>query len=269
MTFYIESIGVSGPGLDSWQELCAILRGEKSYQYQHMTAVKPTLLPANERRRTTPLIKLALKVGEEAMSAATLAPDSVASVFSSSEGDTGIIDKICTALNLDGKPVSPTQFHNSVHNAPAGYWAIGTGSRRFSSSIAAADAGFATGMLETIALVACENQPTILICYDESMPESFAGKSYVKEAGAVALLITPERTESSLAGFDVMVMDISESAVNASREVDDNASWLESMQNMNPAFNALPLLSLIAQQQAGEVMLSNHQQALKVVIEPC
>ena len=52
------------------------------------------------------------------------------SVFGSVNGDGAVVDAILEALAGPTASVSPTQFHNSVHNAAAGYWSIGTGSRR-------------------------------------------------------------------------------------------------------------------------------------------
>ena len=40
-----------------------------------------------------------------------------------------VIHEICEALATDEREVSPTRFHNSVHNASAGYWGIATRSQ--------------------------------------------------------------------------------------------------------------------------------------------
>src|SRR5690606_40428753 len=69
-----------------------------------------------------------------------------AAVFASSGGDYPIIDQICKALCEPERLVSPTQFHNSVHNSAAGYWSIATGSRAPSTSISAFDDTFAAGL---------------------------------------------------------------------------------------------------------------------------
>ena len=43
--------------------------------------------------------------------------------------------------------ISPTQFHNSVHNAAAGYWHIAAGSAAPSLSVGGHDGAFAAGLL--------------------------------------------------------------------------------------------------------------------------
>ncbi|MEW8383556.1 MAG: beta-ketoacyl synthase chain length factor, partial [Candidatus Thiodiazotropha taylori] len=125
----IEKIGVVAQGINNWPEASALLQGEDDYQGGELPPLKPSMLKPNERRRTTRTIKIALQAAEEALQGFT-GSESLASVFSSSEGDLDIIDQICLALTEEGRPVSPTQFHNSVHNAPAGYWSIGAGARQ-------------------------------------------------------------------------------------------------------------------------------------------
>ena len=50
--------------------------------------------------------------------------------------------------------ISPTRFHNSVHNAAAGYWTIGAGCMQATTALSAYDATFAEGLLEALAQLA-------------------------------------------------------------------------------------------------------------------
>jgi uncharacterized repeat protein (TIGR01451 family) len=59
------------------------------------------------------------------------------SVFSSAHGDLAIVDALCRSLAQDPQLLSPMRFHNSVHNATSGYWAIGCRSREASTAVAA------------------------------------------------------------------------------------------------------------------------------------
>ena len=63
---YLHGIGLLAPGLESWQQTQSILRGDTPYQPNEVKLVAPTLLPANERRRTTRTIRLALQVAQMA-----------------------------------------------------------------------------------------------------------------------------------------------------------------------------------------------------------
>jgi hypothetical protein len=60
---------------------------------------------------------------DPAVAAALLAAET-ASVFTSSGGDGDVIHHICETLTQPGREVLLTRFHNSVHNAPAGYYQL-------------------------------------------------------------------------------------------------------------------------------------------------
>ena len=162
----IDFIGLCAPGMSNWEEAQGILRNEQPFEYAELPSMKPQVLPPNERRRVTRLIKIALQVACEVSELSALEANGVPNVFASSLGDIEITDKICRALATDEKPVSPTQFHNSVHNAPAGYWSIATASKQNSTSLSAHDASFAAGLLETACLVNQEAEKALLVAYD-------------------------------------------------------------------------------------------------------
>src|SRR5215813_2445524 len=139
----IEGIGLLGPGLADWTAFLAVLEGRAPYIRQPTALPAPQGLPPAERRRTGRVVKLALAVGLEATSRAGLDPASLPAVFASSGGDGHNCHEICQALSLEERLISPTRFHNSVHNAAAGYWSIATGSQIASNAICAFDASFA------------------------------------------------------------------------------------------------------------------------------
>ena len=62
--------------------------------------------------------------------------------------------------------MSPTKFHNSVHNAAAGYWTIGTGCMAPSNSLSGYECSFAAGLLEAAAQCAADRRPVLLVGFD-------------------------------------------------------------------------------------------------------
>ena len=64
---FVDAVGLSAPGLPSWTEGSATLRGEHSYLYAPLPPHTPATLPLNERRRATPSIRLAFQAAEDAM----------------------------------------------------------------------------------------------------------------------------------------------------------------------------------------------------------
>ena len=90
----------------------------------------------------------------------------MAMVFAASGGDGETVHEILSVLATAQREVSPTRFHNSVHNAPSGYWAVATGSRAPSTSLCAFDDSFAAGMLEAAVQATVQDCPITLIAYD-------------------------------------------------------------------------------------------------------
>ena len=128
---------------------------------------------------------------QDAFRAGGLRGDEIATVFASSDGDGAITQEICEALAGPAQEVSPTSFHNSVFNAPAGYWSIATHSRLASTSLCAFDVSFAAGLIEAAAFATVERQPVMLIASDVPFPAPLHTIRPVEESFAAALLLIP------------------------------------------------------------------------------
>jgi len=201
---FINSIGIIGPGIRDWSHCREILAGGEQYEKSEMPKLVPSILPANERRRTTPMIKLALHVATEAINNADISAMEVCSVFASSNSDLEIIDRICNDLMLPDHPVSPIQFHNSVHNAPAGYWSIGTGSQLPSTSLSGGLASVVAGLIEASTLALIENETVLLVIYDCPVAGLLNDATHMKEPFACAMVLTTDETTDSLAKIQML-----------------------------------------------------------------
>ena len=103
---------------------------------------------------------------------AGLPPGAVRSVFGTSNGDGPVIHAILETLAGPDPQVSPTQFHNSVHNVAAGYWSIGAGSQEPAACLGCHDFTFAAALLKAAAEAAAERAPVLLCVYDAPLPLS-------------------------------------------------------------------------------------------------
>src|SRR5688572_11787766 len=169
MRAFVEGIGLVGPGLNGWQAIRATLAGGP-YHPAPTSVVASALLPATERRRAGMPVKLALAVGIEAIESAGRDAASLPTVFTSSSGDCDNVHAMCESLATPERQVSPTRFHNSVHNAAAGYWSIATQCRAPSTSLCCHDASFGAGLLDAASQVAIERRAVVLIAYDHPYP---------------------------------------------------------------------------------------------------
>jgi hypothetical protein len=195
----IGGIGLLGPGLDGWTGSVALLEGRSQYIRQPTVVPIPDGLPPAERRRLGPVVKLALSVGLQATSRAGVEPDALPAVFTSSGGDGQNCHEICQSLSLAERMISPTRFHNSVHNAAAGYWSIATHSKAASNALCAFDVSFAAGLLEAVTQVVVDQTRVLLVAYDAQYPPPLFAKRPIPEAFGVAFVLAPQATRESLA----------------------------------------------------------------------
>jgi hypothetical protein len=255
---HVEAVGLAAPGLAGWQASRATLVGEAPYVAQDLAPYAPALLPPNERRRATPVVRLAFRTSEDALTGTPLPPADLATVFASSDGDTEVMHRINQALAQPARAISPTDFHNSVHNAAAGYWSIAVGAKLPSTSLAAHDASFAAALTEAAALTLGDDLNTLLTVCDLRMPVPLAEKRPIGELFGVALVLTPQRTARTLASLTL--------AETQQPETTLADAGLESLRRANPAARALPLLQLLARGGGGTAHLPGSGTTLSVTV---
>ncbi len=183
-----------------------MLSGVVPYVPRPSPAPPPALLSSTERRRTGPVVRLALAVAHEAAAASGLPPDSLRSVFGSSNGDGvvvgGILDALATAADGE-RVVSPTGFHNSVHNAAAGYWSIATGSHEPATCLGCHDWTWPAALLTAMVDVAGGGRPVLLCCYDHPLPSPLDTLRPTAHPFGVGLVLAPPGEAGRLARLDV------------------------------------------------------------------
>ena len=241
----ITGVGVLGPGLADWPAAARVLAGAVAWTAAPVVLPQPAALPSAERRRTGAAVRLTLAVGLEASTRAGINPASLPVVFSSSGGDGQNCHEICEVLASSERALSPTRFHNSVHNAPAGYWGIATGATAATNSLCAYDASFAAGLLEALCQLAAERRPVLLIAYDTTYPEPMRSVRPIPAAFGVALLLAPPGAAGALAEIRV------ERSHAPPDSLEDAA--LEQLRTAVPAARSLPLLARLACGRSGAV----------------
>lgn len=250
MRVFVEGIGILAPGLEGWRSTRGVLANARPYEPRPISAPTVGLLPPAERRRAGLTVRLAIAVGMEALGQAHRAAQEMSMVFASSGGDGETIHEILAVLATEQREVSPTRFHNSVHNAPSGYWALATGSRAPSISLSAYDDSFAAGLLEAAVQVAVHNRPVTLIAYDVPYPPPLHAARPIATIFGMALVLAPECSERALASLTVAMAEVPRSATMM---LDPE---LEHLRLGNPAARALPLLVAMARGDAGTIHLN-------------
>lgn len=244
---WLAAAGVLGPGLPDWNATREVLLRRARYVDTFDPEPIPALLPANERRRASAPARWALMVGSEALAGSGLRLEEVAIVFTSCGGDGMITDQICRALAASPLGMSPTRFHNSVHNAPAGYWSIFARSRAPSTTLCGFDASFAAGLLEAAAQTVVEQRPVLLVAYDLPYPEPLRSLWRVSRPFAASMLLTP----APAGGMAIRLgIELAEGPAKC--------AWPKILPHdlsTNPAAQALMVLSAAAQSGGGRTEL--------------
>ena len=264
MRVFVEGVGLIGPGLPGWRASRPVLAGEEAHRPAPTVIAASDLLPAAERRRSPVPVRLALAVGQEAFEHAGRDAAMTATVFTSSSGEGETLHQMCETLASAEREVSPTRFHNSVHNAAAGYWSIATRSREASTSLCAYDASFVAGLVEAVTQVASWGKPVALIAYDQPYPEPLHSARPLLASFGAALVLTPEAGSRAFASFELTFLPGEEKLARMSD------SGLEELRLGIPAARALPLLEALARKTERHVVLDFPTGTrLRVTVSPC
>jgi hypothetical protein len=92
---YVSGVGLLGPGMANWPAALPVLTGQQELLWELPPLPPPSLLAANERRRTGTVVRVALAVAVEASAMAGTPPGTIRSVkrrwcsHSSDSGDPG------------------------------------------------------------------------------------------------------------------------------------------------------------------------------------
>ena len=236
----LHAIGLYTPSLPSWQHCQDVIAGNATLQTPtEPERYQPTTLPRNERRRATTIIRLVFRLLEQLQRDYSIDMANTASVFASSGGDYDVIDKICSALRREEKVISPTDFHNSVHNAAAGYWSIASHAHTPSTSISAGDQTLPMALLEAALVCSVEQRDTVLVAYDIAPPEPLRSKRPIADPFAAALFFRPEAANAEAVTLDI----------NLVGEIEADSAAHPSLTNVaqsNPIARCLALLSAVA-----------------------
>ena len=190
LRFDLYAAGVLAPGIDGLPALLDLCRRDAS---PPAAATLPPLpspqaLPANERRRASQVVRLTLACAEQALCTSPYPADALHMVFASDEGTGETCQQMLEALATT-RQVSPLLFHNSVHNAPSGYFSIAHQNRRSASSISLGAESFASGLLCAASEATTTGEPVLLVAYDPVMTAPLAELLPVTQATACAWII--------------------------------------------------------------------------------
>lgn len=245
-TVWLHGVGLMAPGLPDWPQARAVLRAERPWTSAPTVLPPADRLPAAERRRASRVVRVALALGLQALDGQD--PADIATVFTASGADGHNCHALCEQLAGDDRAISPTRFHNSVHNAAAGYWGIATRSMAPSQVLCAHDASFGAGWLDALGQLQTEDE-VLLVAYDSEYPEPLHACRPLPDVAGMALWLGRTPRERSLG-------QVQTALVRAPADRLDNPG-LEGLRTAFPSLRGLGLLERLARGDTAPVTVDH------------
>lgn len=237
LSVWVKGIGLWAPGAGDWHAFREIVSGAASADASERPLAE--VLPPNERRRAPESVLLAVAAAGQAVRMSGLDAATLPCVFASAHGDQVITDYMCETLAVAPAELSPTKFHNSVHNAPAGYWTIATHCHASSSAVSGGEDVFGAGLLEAATLAVADERDVLLASYDIAGTGPLGGMTSTTGPFAVALVLSPHADGAAVR------LDISPEPGNSVSEPTGDR-WLDDITTSNPSARAAPLMRALA-----------------------
>jgi hypothetical protein len=256
LRIHVEGIGLWSPQLAGFDAFRRLLAGETSA----ITHARPgaLALSPNERRRAPESVLVAIEAASQAVAASGRTGGDLACVFASAYGDQATTDYMCRALAHVPTELSPTRFHNSVHNASAGYWTIATDCRAPSSAVCAGHTSFGAGMLEAAALACADNRPVLLVCSDTAGTGPLGELIGCTRVFGCALVLSPGTTTGIRLRLAMTALPAHPLPMPAPYR-----AWTQD----NPAAASLPLLAMLANGRGDCLLAASEHLGLHVQVE--
>jgi hypothetical protein len=239
-TIFVEGVSLWASRLPGWGIASAVLAGGAEPPPAVLRRPMPEMLPPTERRRAPDSVALAIEVAARACSAAALDPAQLSSVFATTHADLVITDYLCEMLVKTPLLTSPTKFHNSVHNAAAGYWCIATGCHAPYMTVSVFQHSYAVGLLEAFMQVASEGNPVLYVAYDIESCGPLAPIAASRGLLGTGLVLAPAHSAQSVAELSWSIR--AGTKEGATRAEPGNAGLVEG----NAMASCLPLLEALA-----------------------
>mgnify|MGYP006422220425 CR=1 FL=1 len=245
---YIEAVAVATPGIPDWDAAKTQLQHHGEIDTSDKTIPKAACLSSREKRRASDTVNLSLHLAQTSCDLSDIDPKDCRSVFLSSDGDADIFHELASNLAESEPAISPTLFHQSLHNSASGYWHIATGSQMPSTALSIAEHTFSAGLLSSLIEVQATQIPSLVAAYDLPSPKPMDAKNPTKIWFGVSFILTPLKTAKSLAKLTVEICEDHPITVI-------NSDALKTLAIQNTIARCLPLLDRLASSTSGDVIL--------------
>jgi len=164
---YLRGLGLWTPDYSSPEAWCL---GEADPD-----ASKPAakLLEGALRRRASPLTRMSVEVFEQAMRTSSFDPAEIPTIWATAHGEHDTAIKLLKMMRRGEGKLSPTHFHNSVHNTPSGYASISAGNCSASTTLTGGPELVASSLLEAFCRLEAGAGEIVVVLADEPLQAPF------------------------------------------------------------------------------------------------
>jgi hypothetical protein len=212
------------------------------------------------RRRTSLLAQIVADVATRATEQAGVSLATVPVVVGSVFGEMITTVEMLAEREADGT-ISPTRFHNSVHNNSAAHLSIGHKNTTFSTSIAAGNDTVAMVLLEALAWLGDRGGEVLAVVADEPLPAALGPSTAA--VGAALVLAAPSAGAGGARPPLALLSDL--------RQAHDAAAPSEPrpLEVPSPSAAILPLVAAIeSAREPGRVAVSAGPMRWSIAVAP-
>jgi len=164
---YVRGLGFWAPGFASPEAWC---RGEPD---PSVAAPEAALLSGPLRRRATGLTRVAVEVLDQAIRTLDGDAATIPIVWATAHGEHTNAIRILEMMRSGEGKLSPTHFHNSVHNTASGYASIALGNCSPSTTVTGGVELVASSFLEAACYLETGARDAVVVLADEPLLRPF------------------------------------------------------------------------------------------------
>ena len=165
---YVRSVGFWAPGFANARAWC---QGEADANEE---APGASLLQRSLRRRATAQTRSAVEVLGQVVGDANWDGSQIATIWGTAHGEHATSIAMFEWMTKGEGKLSPTQFHNSVHNTAGGYASIAEKNTTTSTTLTGAGELVVSGLVEASSLLRADFEEVALVFFDEPLQRPFA-----------------------------------------------------------------------------------------------
>jgi hypothetical protein len=154
------------------------------------------------RRRASALTRISVEVFDQATRAAGVDPSTIPTIWATAHGEHGTAIKLLKMMVRGEGKVSPTHFHNSVHNTPSAYASIAVGNGSASTTLTGGPELVSSAILEAFCHLDAGTPEVVVVLGDEPLHAPF-DRGDMQEPLAISFVFAsdPERASFKLSNL--------------------------------------------------------------------